>query len=133
VDLNQQIVFFDGDCGFCNKTIQFVLRHEKGNSLRFSSLQSSFAQDFFKAKNFPEPDLSTFYFFDGSELHERSTAALKLIPNLKWYCKPLSIGWFFPKKIRDTFYNFIAKRRSKLAKGFCLIPTLEERKRFFIN
>lgn len=133
MDFKDRILFFDGDCGFCNKSVQFILKHEKKQLLKFVSLQSPYAQDFFKKRKLPSPDLSTFYFFDGTHLFERSTAALKVVPYLKWYCKPMLVGWIVPKKLRDSLYNFIAKRRTKLAKGFCLIPTQEQKNRFYLN
>jgi predicted DCC family thiol-disulfide oxidoreductase YuxK len=133
MDFNEPVLFFDGDCGFCNKSVQFVLQHEKQQHLNFVSLQSSFAHDFFKSRKLPSPDLSTFYFFNGTHLFERSTAALKVIYYLKWYCKPILIGWIVPKKLRDPLYNFVAKRRTKLAKGFCLIPNQVQKNRFYLN
>ena len=52
--LNKSIVLFDGECNFCNKTIQFILKHEKKTELLFCSLQSETGkeiQEFFKLKN----------------------------------------------------------------------------------
>ena len=36
------ILLYDGDCGFCNSTVQFVLRHERRRTLRFAALQGTF-------------------------------------------------------------------------------------------
>jgi predicted DCC family thiol-disulfide oxidoreductase YuxK len=38
--LNKQpILLYDGDCGFCNKSIQFFLSREKNNQMHFDALQ----------------------------------------------------------------------------------------------
>ena len=37
-DYNEPIVFFDGICNLCNHSVDFVLRHEKGDHLKFASL-----------------------------------------------------------------------------------------------
>jgi predicted DCC family thiol-disulfide oxidoreductase YuxK len=124
------IIFYDGDCGFCNKSVQFVLKFEKNKKIRFSALQSQFSKEFFRRHGFNDPDLSTFYFFKNGTLHERSTAALKVLLQLKWFMQPLNLGWLIPRFLRDKLYDFVANRRQKLATGFCLIPNIEDRSRF---
>ncbi len=124
------IVFYDGDCGFCNKSVQFILKNEKNLDLHFAALQSEFSQDFFESNKFPKPDLSTFYYWDGSELFSKSTAALHLLDQLKSQFQFLKIGYIFPKLMRDKMYDFVAKRRHKISNGFCVIPSSENRKRF---
>jgi predicted DCC family thiol-disulfide oxidoreductase YuxK len=127
---NIPIVFYDGDCGFCNKTVQFILKNGKNQNLHFAPLQSNFSKDFFKSTQFPEPDLSTFYFWDGSDLFSKSTAALNLLNQLKNRFQLLKIGFILPKKLRDKMYDFIANRRHKISNGFCVIPSIENRRRF---
>lgn len=124
------IVFYDGECGFCNRTVQFILKHERNQQILFSSLQSDFSKDFFKENNFPTPDLSTFYFFTEGVLLQKSTGGLKVLGFLKWYLQFARIAWVLPICWRDRIYSWIAKHRQKLAKGFCYIPSIEERQRF---
>ena len=124
------IIFYDGDCGFCNKIVQFILKNGKNQNLHFTSLQSNFSKDFFISNQFPEPDLSTFYFWNGSDLFSKSTAALKLLDQLKTRFQLLKIGYILPKKLRDKMYDFIANRRHKISNGFCVIPSIENRRRF---
>ena len=81
------IVFYDGECGFCNRTVQFILKHERNQQILFSSLQSDFSKDFFKENNFPTPDLSTFYFFTEGVLLQKSTGGLKVLVFLKSFLK----------------------------------------------
>lgn len=124
------IVFYDGDCGFCNKTVQFILKNGKNQNLHFAALQSNFSKEFFESIQFPEPDLSTFYFWNGSDLFSKSTAVLNLLNQLKTRFQLLKIGYILPKKIRDKMYDFVAKRRHKISNGFCVIPSIEDRKKF---
>jgi predicted DCC family thiol-disulfide oxidoreductase YuxK len=124
------IVFYDGDCGFCNKTVQFILKNEKNQNLHFAAIQSEFSQCFFESNRFPKPDLSTFYYWNGSELFSKSTAALHLLDQLKSRFHVLKIGYILPKIVRDKMYDFIAQRRHKIANGFCVIPSSQHKKRF---
>ena len=128
--MNKPIIFYDGDCGFCNKTVQFVLNHEKNSEIHFCALQSDHAKAFFKGLGIPEIDLSTFYFWDGKKLNNKSTAALKVLNYLRPPYTWGKIGWICPRFIRDGIYSMIAKRRMRLAKSFCAVPTPSQVPRF---
>lgn len=128
--MERPILFYDGDCGFCNRVVAYVLRNDRTKEIQFSSLQSDHAKTFFELHGLPAPDLSTFYFYDGIRIFQKSTASLKVT---KWFKFPawlLSVGWIVPKFVRDFGYDLIAKRRQRLAKGYCFVPTGEDRKRF---
>lgn len=125
----RKIIFYDGDCGFCNRSVQFVLQNERSPLLYFAALQSDFARKFFAQHQLPEPDMSTFYFWDQS-MYAKSTGALRVLGYLRF---PLSVGRFFrwiPRPLRDAIYDVIAQRRQRLAGNFCALPTEDQRKRF---
>lgn len=128
--MNKPIVFYDGECGFCNKVVQFVLEHEKKEEIHFTALQSSFAQEFLSKQGLHNVDYSTFYFWDQKILSNQSTAALKLLKHLNYPIKLLQVCWIIPRFIRDGVYQLIARNRKKLAGNFCALPTPEQRKRF---
>jgi predicted DCC family thiol-disulfide oxidoreductase YuxK len=128
--MNSPVVFYDGDCGFCNRSVQFILDHERGSKLHFCALHSEMAEDFFREHNFPQPDLSTFYFWNGKQLYERSTGGLHVAAYLKAPYSWMKVLLIVPKFIRDGVYNWIAKRRHQLASQQCALPTPEQRKRF---
>jgi predicted DCC family thiol-disulfide oxidoreductase YuxK len=128
--MDKPIIFYDGDCGFCNKTVQFVLNREKNEDIHFCALQSDFAKAFFKELGIDEIDFSTFYFWDGKKLNSRSTAALKVLNYLKFPFNLGKIGWLCPRFIRDGIYGMIAKRRMRLAPSFCALPTPKQAVRF---
>lgn len=129
--MDQKIVFYDGDCGFCNKTIQFILNKEKKPPvIRFAALQSDFAKRFFAAQSLPQPDMSTFYFWEDQRMFSKSSGALRLLNYLEFPYGMLKVGYIFPKFLRDKIYDFVAGRRHQIANGFCALPTPEQRKRF---
>ncbi|MBL4861993.1 MAG: DUF393 domain-containing protein [Crocinitomicaceae bacterium] len=127
---NDLIVFYDGDCGFCNRTVAFVLKYDKTKRIQFAAIQTEFTQALFKAKNLPSPDLSTFYFLENENVYQKSTAALRLAKHLKFPRSFLRFFWIVPRFIRDGVYDFIAKRRQRLSNGYCVIPSKEDRERF---
>lgn len=128
--VGENIVFYDGECGFCNRTVQFILKYEKEHKIYFSPIQSAFARDFFDKNKAPQPDLSTFYFYTNNILLTKSTGALALLKFLKWPFFILNLGRVIPVCQRDQLYDFIAKRRKKISRGFCLVPTKDQSHRF---
>lgn len=130
---NKPIVFYDGDCGFCNRSVQFILNNETNDAIHFAPLQSEFAQSFFTSKGLPTPDMSTFYFWNKNVMHSKSSGALRVTNYLKFPFTLLKIGFIFPRFLRDWVYDFIAKRRHQLAAGFCALPTEAQRKRFIYS
>ena len=65
-------------------------------------------------------DEDTVYFYDGQQLHNRSTAVLKLLPYMRAYVQGFRLGWIFPCALRDAVYDFVAKRRQRIVKE-CIV------------
>jgi predicted DCC family thiol-disulfide oxidoreductase YuxK len=128
--MDKPIIFYDGDCGFCNRSVQFVLNHEKNEEIHFCALQSDFAKTFFSQIGVQEMDLSTFYFWDKNRLYNRSSGALRVLNYLKFPAYLGKIGWVLSRFFRDGIYKQLAKRRMKLAPSFCALPSPSQAKRF---
>lgn len=131
-NLPSHLVLYDGSCGFCNRSVQFILKNEEVNTLYFASLQSETATKLFDSLSISEPDLNTFYFYSNGILHERSSAAIHVSKFLK---KPYRFIGFFswvPTFLRDGIYRTIAKNRHRLAKEYCYIPQKEQKDRFLV-
>lgn len=126
----QKIVFYDGDCGFCNRSVQFVLEKSKDKQILFAAIQSKQASMFLNELLGKPPDLSTFYYYDGLKLHQKSTAAMKLAKTFRFPHSWLRLLVVVPRFLRDFVYDRIAAKRHRLMKGFCVLPSEEDRKRF---
>ena len=126
-------VLYDGDCGFCNRSVAFILKHEKSPTIHFAPIQSQFTKELFECNDWATPNLSTFYFIQNGKKFERSAAAFEVVKFLKSPYSWLRIFRFIPRSITDWFYNQIAKRRQRISNGFCVMPTPEERARFKLS
>lgn len=124
------ILLYDGDCGFCNRSVALVLKRERNSRIHFSAIQSTFTEQLFKNKGWPKPDLNTFYFISNGCRYERSQAAFELMKHLKIPTSWLRIFRFLPRVFTNWCYNFIARRRERIAKGYCVLPTAEQKIRF---
>ena len=112
----QAILFYDGDCPLCNRVVTFILSHEKDSKILFSALDTAAANDLLCKHPSYKREEDTVYFFDGNQLYSKSTAVLKLLPFLKGYVLMLRLGWLLPHSMRDSVYDFIAKRRQRIVK-----------------
>ena len=128
--MEQKIVFYDGDCGLCNRSVQWILSYERKNEIYFSALQSNFAKQFFMERKEPAPDLSTLVFYNGTKFFRKSAAVLRISHYLNFPHFFLKIGWIVPAFIRNGMYDFVAKRRQNIMKSNCFVPSLKERQRF---
>jgi predicted DCC family thiol-disulfide oxidoreductase YuxK len=125
----EHIVFYDGDCGFCNRTVQWILDKEKSPIALFSAIQSPFAQEFLKGQGVI-PDLSTVYFYSDGQLYSESAAAFQLCLFLRSPYRALRFFQVLPRAFTNAVYRWIAKRRHRMAKGYCIAPTPNQKDRF---
>ena len=104
---------FDGECGFCNKSIQFFLKKEKNKKMHFAPLQSEVGKQLRTYFEISDKIDSVILIKDHSA-YIKSCAALRLTPFMKgaW---PIMMGFvIIPPFIRNFFYDVIAKNRMKL-------------------
>lgn len=125
------IVFFDGHCGLCNRSVDWILRHDARHQFLFAPLQGTTASDLFKTYS-EEELLRSFWLKDSNGLHRKSTAILKVCRRLGGVSALLSLAIIVPRPIRDFFYDLVAKNRYRIwgRSETCRIPTSEERAHF---
>ena len=126
-------VLYDGDCGFCNRSVAFILKNEKDPSIHFAPIQSDFTQELFAKNGWEAPNLSTFYFIQGDTKYERSVAAFEVLKHLKSPYRWLRMFRFLPLRLTNWAYDQVAKRRQRISAGFCVIPTEAQRARFKLS
>lgn len=127
----KRIVFYDGDCGFCNSSVQLILKNRK-EDFYFLPLQDELSHQIMAQFN-EEIKMNTLYLYENQQLYKKSTAAIRIAKNLKkGYPLLYYIGFVVPRFIRDWIYDQVAKRRHQISPGYCAMPLAEEKK-FFID
>lgn len=125
------VIFYDGECGFCQSSVQFVLKRDINQRFRYAALQSDYAKKYLPEDIFENPDFDTIYLLENSRLYDKSEAALRIIEGLPGPIRFMSAFRIIPKFLRDTVYMIISKNRKRLQKNDnCLIPTPETHKLF---
>lgn len=133
MDITKNIIFYDGDCGLCNTSVQQVLKYQKQKfPFYFVPLQQEEAQTFL-AQHGIDVKMDTLYYWNGYKITERSTAVLSIARHLKYPAHLLFYGFIFPKAVRNCVYDYIAQRRHIFfRKNRCRIPE-ENEKKFFLH
>jgi predicted DCC family thiol-disulfide oxidoreductase YuxK len=126
------IILFDGICNLCNRSVQFVLNHDKQKIFHFASLQSNAGQRLLKEYNLSETVFNSFVLIQNGKTYLKSTAALMVAKQLGGAIKLLYAFIIVPAFIRNAIYNVIAKNRYKWfgKQESCMMPTAALQSRF---
>lgn len=108
----QPIVLFDGECGFCNRSVQFLLAREKNKKLHFAPLQSETGMALRRYFEISDTTESLILIKDHSA-YIKSCAALRLTPFMKGLWPLMITLIIIPPFLRNLVYDFIAKRRMR--------------------
>lgn len=131
IDNTKYYVFYDGDCGFCNHWVEWILKNDKKDQFRFVALQSDFGFSFLSERRLNTKDFTTLYLWKPNEFYfSKSQAVSKVAYLLGGRYRVLSYLNFLPQNITDMLYDIIAKNRHKITKKHCYIPTDKEREKF---
>ena len=125
-----RIVFFDGVCGLCNRTVDKLVRMDKKASLRFAPLQGSTAHEILPA-GMADALESVVYWREGVVLNG-ADAALRILTDLGGWRAVYGLLWIVPRALRNAVYRWIARNRYRWfsKREMCRLPTPEERERF---
>ena len=126
------VVLYDGTCGLCSKSVQWILRHERDHELRFAPLQGETAAAL--RARFPEiPEtVETVILVEHDRVRVRSKAFLYVAHHLR---APWRWGYgmrWFPAFVLDLGYRVIARIRYRVwgRVDLCDLPSPEARARF---
>lgn len=130
------LVLYDGLCGFCDVTVQWLLAHDTRGALRFAPLQGPTAAAVLARHTLPDG-------LDSIVLVEQTGAAGERV---SWYagaifriCGYLPAPWraaamlrVLPRGIADLGYRGFAAIRFRIwgRRDACRVPTPAERARF---
>lgn len=127
------IVFYDGVCGLCDWTVQFVLKRDQARKIFFAPLQGETAR---QRADLPD-DLKSIVFITNcgtaqEKIYFRSDAVLRILNQIGGFWRVVSWLRIIPRLLRDATYNAIAQRRYRWFGKFdeCRVPPPEIRARF---
>jgi predicted DCC family thiol-disulfide oxidoreductase YuxK len=130
---HKKLILFDGLCNLCNKSVQYIIKHDKKNQFMFTALQSEVGQQIIKEFNIDTSKTDSILLYTPEKgVTSKSTAALKVASDLGFPYYLMNVFYIIPPYMRNWVYDYIAKNRYKWygKKEFCMIPTPELKSMF---
>ncbi len=127
------ILLYDGTCGLCDKSVKWILAHERDHELRFAPLQGETAAAL-RARYPQIPSaLSTMVLVEDGVVRLRSKGVMYSAKHLRapWRWS-YALRWL-PAFVLDLGYRFVAAIRYRVwghVDPACQMPTVETRARF---
>lgn len=128
------VLLYDGTCGLCHKSVQWILRHERDHALVFAPLQGDTARAL--RATFPDiPEtLSTVVLVDpaAARVYVRSKAFLHVAGHLRAPWRWAYAFRWLPGFVLNGGYRLIAAIRYKIwgRADACSLPSPAQRARF---
>ena len=128
----KRIVLFDGDCNFCDSSVQFIIKRDP--VAHFFLLHCKVRKGMELAKQYAIPEeVDSLVLIENGKAFTKSSAALRIAKKLDGLWHLLFLFILVPRKIRDGVYDYVAKNRYKWfgkKEDACMLPSPEIRKRF---
>ena len=106
------IVFYDGPCILCNYWIRRLCQWDKNDNLKFTSLDSNFAINFFKKNPSTIHEKDAIITWDYQKGYKaESEAVFRILIYLKGFFSIFLIFSILPKSFTNFIYRLIAKKR----------------------
>lgn len=131
IDKDKFYVFYDGECGFCNFWVQWILKNDTRNLFLFAALQGNFGKRFLAERNLDAKNMNTIYLWKPEKYYlQKSNAIINIAENLGGVFSLTKILKIFPNFLRDFGYDLVAKNRKKIMNNSCFLPDEEQKKKF---
>ncbi|MCP4201577.1 MAG: DUF393 domain-containing protein [bacterium] len=135
-DRETHVVFYDGVCGLCDRTVQLLLRIDRTRALSFAPLQGKAAAEL-KRRHRITRDLKTLLFVesygtDRELVSSHSTGVLRILARLGGVWGAVSWLRIVPRPLRDLVYRTVARHRYHWFGRFdhCKLPDADLSDRF---
>lgn len=125
------VLFFDGECGLCNRTVVRIHAQDRDGKLDFAALQGRLSEKLGYAHYAEEGGGSLVLLDENSgQFYVRGEALVNLGKLLGGVWAILARMYaFLPKEGQDAMYGLIAKNRHLLGGGAQRVPIPKERMR----
>ena len=128
-------VFFDGDCGFCRRWVQLVVKHDHdGRAFRFAPRKGETFRSLVAAERREALPPSILVLTSDGRILSRSSAVLHILERLGGGWRLMAaVGRMVPTGIREVIYRFVARVRHGLLPApdsACPVVAPELRERF---
>jgi predicted DCC family thiol-disulfide oxidoreductase YuxK len=130
--MEHPVVLFDGVCNLCNRSVQYIIRHDPKGRFHFASLQSDAGRGLQERYGFDPGAVNTIILLERGKAYTRSDAVLRIARLLRG---PVRFWWtarLLPRPVRDAVYDWIGRNRYRWfgRREECMVPSPSVRSRF---
>ncbi len=132
MDDEHAVVIFDGECVFCNRWVDFLLRFDRRDIFRFAARQTPSGAAFLRQAGLPEGGVGSVLLVERGAILQRSAAVLRILVLLGFPFSLAAVFRIVPAAPRDLLYEWFARNRLKWfgRTQSCRLPSPAERRRF---
>ena len=106
------VLFFDGDCAFCSKSVRHVVRFDKHAQVSFAPLQGKLAAEMGFSRHAAARDGTMVLLRESDgKIFNRSDGLIELARALGGGWWVFTLARFIPRPLRDWVYRWIADHR----------------------
>lgn len=132
------IVLYDGHCGLCDRSVQWLLKHDRRGELLFAPLQGETARAYLDAARAVDGGgLDTMVLVERDErgdetISVRSQAALRIVRRLGPPWSLLGAARILPRFAAEALYRWVSRNRARWfgTLDACRVPDEATRRRF---
>ncbi|MCB1113482.1 MAG: DUF393 domain-containing protein [Chlamydiia bacterium] len=129
--MGKHLIFYDGECGLCDRVVQFLIKRDKNKVFDFAPLQGKTAEEWLK----PPPSADTVVLiedYQGSpNKYILSKAAFRALWLMGGPWAILGLFNFLPGFSFDWAYRIVAQNRKSLfSQDRCVLPDPEDKSRY---
>jgi predicted DCC family thiol-disulfide oxidoreductase YuxK len=126
------VVIFDGECVFCNRWVDFLLRFDRRDAFRFAARQTESGAAFLRQAGLPEGGVGSIILVEPGAILQRSAAVLRILELLGLPFSLATVFRIIPPAPLDQIYEWFARNRIKWFGRLqtCRLPSPAERHRF---
>lgn len=129
------LVFYDGECGLCDRVVQLLIKFDRQEQFAFAPLKGSTAALYLQ--DLPEDlkNIDSLILIENYAINPKIYTQSGAVFRIFWLLGGvgLLIGWlsFLPSVLFDWFYRWIARNRYRFFKNnSCFVPPKDQDGRF---
>ena len=131
----QHLLFYDGNCGLCDRAVQFVLAHDDNKQFVFAPLQGETAKSLLQNLSPEQKSLDTLilienYLTPDKKVYFMGQGALRIAWLLGSPYALLGSLSFLPSYPFDAGYKLVARNRHRFFDNACVVPNADNKARF---
>jgi predicted DCC family thiol-disulfide oxidoreductase YuxK len=136
MEKHSHLVFYDGQCGLCDQTVQQLLKVDKNEIFDFAPLQGTTAAIYLKDIPFELKNIDSFILIENYKTNDRKIYVLANgILRICWLLGGgwMLIGWlsFLPSFLFNWAYRLVARNRHRFfPQTQCFLPPPNQKDRF---